>query len=79
MPSHIRPLHWVFKIANRNATMNFYLNVLKMKVLRHEEFKDECKAYCNGPYDGKRDELKNFKFNLIIIKNENIKVNGQRQ
>ncbi len=24
-----------------------------MKVLRHEEFAEQCKASCNGPYDGK--------------------------
>ncbi|KAK2580619.1 hypothetical protein KPH14_007731 [Odynerus spinipes] len=30
--------------------MNFYREVLGMKVLRHEEFADGCEATCNGPY-----------------------------
>lgn len=33
--------------------MKFYREVLGMKVLRHEEFQEGCKATCNGPYDGK--------------------------
>ncbi|XP_022787596.1 glyoxalase domain-containing protein 4-like [Stylophora pistillata] len=48
-----RALHFVFKIANRNETMKFYRDILGMKVLRHEEFEEGCKASCNGPYDGK--------------------------
>lgn len=28
------------------------LQVLGMHALRHEEFKEGCKAACNGPYDG---------------------------
>ncbi|XP_065055161.1 glyoxalase domain-containing protein 4-like [Rhopilema esculentum] len=48
-----RALHFVFKIANRKATTDFYRNVLGMKILRHEEFEEGCKAACNGPYDGK--------------------------
>jgi catechol 2,3-dioxygenase-like lactoylglutathione lyase family enzyme len=47
-----RALHYVFKISNRNATAKFYRDVLGMKVLRHEEFSEGCKAACNGPYDG---------------------------
>lgn len=53
MPSDIRPLHFVFKIANRTKTIDFYKNILNMKVLRHEEFEQGCDAACNGPYDGK--------------------------
>eukprot|EP00088_Acartia_fossae_P005937 TRINITY_DN12693_c0_g1_i1.p1 TRINITY_DN12693_c0_g1~~TRINITY_DN12693_c0_g1_i1.p1 ORF type:complete len:310 (+),score=91.19 TRINITY_DN12693_c0_g1_i1:38-931(+) len=49
----IRALHWVFKIGNRKESMNFYKNILGMKVLRHEEFEKGCEAACNGPYDGK--------------------------
>lgn len=49
----MRTLHFVFKIGDRNKTLNFYRNVLGMKVLRHEEFEEGCKATCNGPYDGK--------------------------
>eukprot|EP00794_Sanderia_malayensis_P014014 gene14014-15472_t len=48
-----RALHFVFKIANRKATADFYRNVLGMQILRHEEFEEGCKAACNGPYDGK--------------------------
>ncbi|KAL4002353.1 hypothetical protein ACH3XW_3120 [Acanthocheilonema viteae] len=48
-----RALHYVFKIANRKMSRDFFINVLKMKVLRHEEFKEGCKATCNGPYNGR--------------------------
>ncbi|CAK8692169.1 unnamed protein product [Clavelina lepadiformis] len=48
-----RTLHFVFKIGDRNATLKFYREILGMKVLRHEEFEEGCKATCNGPYDGK--------------------------
>lgn len=48
-----RALHFVFKVGNRKATADFYRNILGMKVLRHEEFEEGCKATCNGPYDGK--------------------------
>jgi len=47
-----RTLHFVFKIGDRQKTMDFYRNVLGMKVLRHEEFTEGCKATCNGPYNG---------------------------
>ena len=53
MPSNIRPLHFVFKIANRTKAIEFYKDILNMKVLRHEEFEQGCDAACNGPYDGK--------------------------
>jgi len=33
--------------------MHFYKNLLKMQILRHEEFEEGCEASCNGPYDGK--------------------------
>uniref|UniRef100_A0A2K5PIG1 Glyoxalase domain-containing protein 4 n=1 Tax=Cebus imitator TaxID=2715852 RepID=A0A2K5PIG1_CEBIM len=46
-------LHFVFKVGNRFQTARFYRDVLGMKVLRHEEFEEGCKAACNGPYDGK--------------------------
>lgn len=48
-----RALHFVFKVGKRQKTIDFYRNVLGMKVLRHEEFEEGCKASCNGPYDGK--------------------------
>jgi len=48
-----RALHWVFKIGHRAQAINFYKNILGMKVLRHEEFEKGCEASCNGPYDGK--------------------------
>ncbi|KAK4300685.1 hypothetical protein Pmani_027138 [Petrolisthes manimaculis] len=48
-----RSLHFVYKIGDRKTTARFYRDVLGMKVLRHEEFEEGCKASCNGPYDGK--------------------------
>ncbi|XP_014664020.1 PREDICTED: glyoxalase domain-containing protein 4-like [Priapulus caudatus] len=48
----IRPLHFVFKVGDRARTAHFYRDILGMKVLRHEEFKEGCKAACNGPFDG---------------------------
>jgi len=53
MASGKRTLHYVFKIGNRDLTISFYRKILGMKVLRHEEFEEGCKATCNGPYDGK--------------------------
>ncbi|KAJ8369232.1 hypothetical protein SKAU_G00092600 [Synaphobranchus kaupii] len=48
-----RPLHFVFKVGDRAKTATFYRDVLGMRILRHEEFEEGCKANCNGPYDGK--------------------------
>ncbi|XP_030633121.1 glyoxalase domain-containing protein 4 [Chanos chanos] len=48
-----RALHFVFKVGDRTKTATFYRDVLGMKILRHEEFDEGCKATCNGPYDGK--------------------------
>uniref|UniRef100_A0A1B6DLV4 VOC domain-containing protein n=1 Tax=Clastoptera arizonana TaxID=38151 RepID=A0A1B6DLV4_9HEMI len=48
-----RALHFVFKVADRAATAKFYLSVLGMKALRHEEFQEGCDAACNGPYDNR--------------------------
>lgn len=48
-----RALHFVFKVGDRKQTAKFYRDILGMKVLRHEEFEEGCKASCNGPYDGK--------------------------
>ncbi|PIO59393.1 glyoxalase family protein [Teladorsagia circumcincta] len=48
-----RALHYVFKIGDRKASYEFFTKVLRMKVLRHEEFEEGCKAECNGPYNGK--------------------------
>uniref|UniRef100_A0A8D2IBX7 Glyoxalase domain containing 4 n=1 Tax=Urocitellus parryii TaxID=9999 RepID=A0A8D2IBX7_UROPR len=45
-----RALHFVFKVGNRFQTTHFFRDVLGMKVLRHEEFEEGCKAACNG-YD----------------------------
>lgn len=53
MPVSTRPLHFVFKIGNRFKTMDFFTNILGMKILRHEEFEEGCDAQCNGPYSGK--------------------------
>ncbi|KAI3658887.1 hypothetical protein MP638_003130 [Amoeboaphelidium occidentale] len=44
-------LHWVFKVGNlRKEVEDFYVGLLGMKVLRHEEFAKECDAQCNGPF-----------------------------
>nr|CAG4637174.1 EOG090X09EK [Ceriodaphnia reticulata] len=51
--SERRALHFVFKVGDRTQTIKFYKDVLGMKILRHEEFEEGCKAACNGPYDGK--------------------------
>nr|CAG4641855.1 EOG090X09EK [Eurycercus lamellatus] len=48
-----RALHFVFKVGDRLQTIKFYKEILGMKILRHEEFEEGCKASCNGPYDGK--------------------------
>ncbi|XP_061393721.1 glyoxalase domain-containing protein 4-like [Musca vetustissima] len=48
-----RALHYVFKIGNRAKNSFFFRNILGMKVLRHEEFKEGCEAQCNGPYDNR--------------------------
>ncbi|XP_066247720.1 glyoxalase domain-containing protein 4 [Euwallacea similis] len=50
---HGRGLHFVFKIPDRNKTMDFYRKVLGMKVFRHEEFSEGCEAQCNGDYAGR--------------------------
>lgn len=46
-----RPLHYVVKLAEREKTIKFYTDILRMKVLRHEEFSGGCEATCNGPYN----------------------------
>lgn len=46
-------LHYVLKIGNRAANINFFRNILGMKVSRHEEFTEGCVATCNGPYDNR--------------------------
>lgn len=51
-PSSVRALHYVLKVADRTPTIHFLHEVLGMHALRHEEFKEGCKAACNGPYDG---------------------------
>ena len=51
-PSSVRALHFVLKVADRTATVAFLHDVLVMHALRHEEFKEGCRAACNGPYDG---------------------------
>ena len=45
-----RALHFVLKIGDRPAMIDFLKNTLGMKVLRHEEFEEGCEATCNGPY-----------------------------
>uniref|UniRef100_A0A0K8UBX9 Glyoxalase domain-containing protein 4 n=1 Tax=Bactrocera latifrons TaxID=174628 RepID=A0A0K8UBX9_BACLA len=48
-----RTLHYVLKIGNRGKNAYFFRDILGMKVLRHEEFKEGCEAQCNGPYDNR--------------------------
>ncbi|GAB0087177.1 Glyoxalase domain-containing protein 4 [Sergentomyia squamirostris] len=48
-----RALHYVLKIGDRAKNINFFKNILGMKVLRHEEFTEGCDAQCNGPYDNR--------------------------
>ncbi|XP_031625445.1 glyoxalase domain-containing protein 4 isoform X2 [Contarinia nasturtii] len=48
-----RALHFVLKIGDRGANINFFRNILGMQVLRHEEFTEGCAASCNGPYDNR--------------------------
>ncbi|XP_022209194.1 glyoxalase domain-containing protein 4 [Drosophila obscura] len=48
-----RALHYVFKIGDRAKNAHFFRQILGMKVLRHEEFKEGCDAECNGPYDNR--------------------------
>ncbi|NXG59176.1 GLOD4 protein, partial [Hemiprocne comata] len=48
-----RALHFVFKVGDRGRSARFYRELLGMRVLRHEEFEEGCKASCNGPYDGR--------------------------
>lgn len=48
-----RALHFVLKIGDRPAMMDFLKNTLGMTVLRHEEFDKGCEATCNGPYQNK--------------------------
>ena len=45
-------LHHALQVADRTATVHFLHDVLGMHALRHEEFKQGCKAACNGPYSG---------------------------
>jgi len=48
-----RALHFVMKVGDRCAMMDFLKGTLGMKVLRHEEFDQGCEATCNGPYQNK--------------------------
>lgn len=47
-----RPLHFVFKVTDLKASVDFYSRVLGLVVQRHEEFDVGCEATCNGPYSG---------------------------
>ena len=47
-----RPLHWVLKVSDLRASVNFYSDVFGLVVVRHEEFDVGCEATCNGPYSG---------------------------
>ncbi|PRP80623.1 glyoxalase domain containing 4 [Planoprotostelium fungivorum] len=47
-----RILHWVFKITDLRAWIEFSKELLHSRVYRHEEFQNGCEATCNGPYSG---------------------------
>jgi hypothetical protein len=47
-----KALHWVLRVGNLKKSMEFYENVIGLRVLRHEEFSSGCEATCNGPYGG---------------------------
>ena len=47
-----RSLHWVLKVGNLRKSVDFFVGVLGLRVLRHEEFLSGCEATCNGPYGG---------------------------
>lgn len=47
-----RALHWVLKIGNLKKSIDFFEQVIGLRVLRHEEFSSGCEATCNGPYGG---------------------------
>ncbi|CDW52663.1 Glyoxalase 2 domain containing protein [Trichuris trichiura] len=48
-----RALHYVIRVGNLMDSLCFYVGKLGMRVLRHEEFAQGCKATCNGPFGGK--------------------------
>ena len=41
-----RPLHWVFKVGDLQASIKFFERVFGMKVHRNEEFATGCDATC---------------------------------
>lgn len=46
-----RALHWVIRVSDLEATLNFTQHVLGMQVLRHEENDKPCPITCNGNFD----------------------------
>ena len=46
-----RAIHWVIRVTDLEATLNFTSNVLGMKVLRHEENDKACELTCNGDFE----------------------------
>eukprot|EP00927_Polykrikos_kofoidii_P006751 TRINITY_DN12733_c0_g1_i1.p1 TRINITY_DN12733_c0_g1~~TRINITY_DN12733_c0_g1_i1.p1 ORF type:complete len:320 (+),score=39.40 TRINITY_DN12733_c0_g1_i1:127-1086(+) len=46
-----RALHWVIRVSSLEETLNFTKDVLRMKVLRHEENDAACPLTCNGQFD----------------------------
>ncbi len=50
----VRSLHWVFKIADRHASMEFYRDTLGMTVLRHEEVSPRASAAPASPSAARR-------------------------
>lgn len=46
-----RALHWVIRVSDLEKTIKFTVDVLGMKVLRHEENDKPCPLTCNGVFD----------------------------
>lgn len=46
-----RTIHWVLRCSDLQPALDFYRDVLGMRVLRHEENAEPCKITCNGRYN----------------------------
>uniref|UniRef100_A0A0N5AJ65 Glyoxalase domain-containing protein 4 n=1 Tax=Syphacia muris TaxID=451379 RepID=A0A0N5AJ65_9BILA len=45
-----RLIHYTLKVSDRQASRDFFVDSLGMRVLRHEEYDAGCKVECNGPF-----------------------------
>ena len=48
LSKNMRALHWVIKVGSLRTSLDFYEQVLGMRVLRHEEFAAGGEATCNA-------------------------------